>query len=309
MSLRKKHVRRAVLACLMLGVLGVAGALVVYGVTLTTRGAAYDQAIAAELESRLRCKATVLGARQTGFGRAAADSVELKWMMGDGTLTLALHDLRAERGSAGWSVQAVTGDLALAGADTRRVLEALNQRLVQVTSPTSMAGLGIMNLHVALHLGRLTVDGHVGAAVTRDGAGILCRVRSDEPQLEWREPAVVAALRLDPTGERGVFSGLKLRVEPQPISVVRDLIPDLSKACMPLKSGTIALALDWPATNPAKARLKVTVHGLDLAEVAACSPDLQIIGQTDFEATLDGTQLWATLSQVQDAKTAAAVKP
>jgi hypothetical protein len=156
MTMRKKHVRRIVFACLMVGVLGGAAALIIYG--MTTRGTAYDLAIAAELESRLRCKATVAGARATGLSSAAADAVELEWNTGEGRIGFHIEGIQAIKQRSLWVIKASKGSFKIDSSDLQQTLAKWNQRLIQPSLNGTDCFLSCAEFTVALKSDLATME-------------------------------------------------------------------------------------------------------------------------------------------------------
>jgi hypothetical protein len=130
MTLRKKHIRRAVAIAVLVGLLGPLAALGAYA--LWARSGALDRALTAELERHLRCAAKVRGAHPTGPSDAAANSVDLAWDTAEGTIRLHLADLKATRLEPPllWSITAGEGRLDVESKNLEETLRAWNQRLV-----------------------------------------------------------------------------------------------------------------------------------------------------------------------------------
>jgi hypothetical protein len=301
MALRKKHVRRIVLALLVVGVLGPLVSLVVYAAWL--RGGAYGRALEAELASRLRCEATVCGARPTGVGAAAADSVDLSWTVGDGRLALHLGPIRAEHNSFGWYVTAGEGSLTLAGPAPWYALGALNQRLVQTDAAPRLMAVTVNRLKLDLDLDPLKVQSNMRAIglsdlstyqvllLPPDQEGGLARHTADE--VDALQPT--AMLRLDPTSGRGVFAGLRLQAKAAPLSTLRGMLKNASAKAGPPVRGTADVAVDWrwpearpKAAAPRTASIEVRSHQLNLGEWTQGIPGGPIAAAAELAVTCLG---------------------
>ena len=279
MPLRKKHVRRIVAALLVVGVLGPTIALFVYGVGM--RGSAYGSAVAAELESHLRCKADVTNARPTGPSTAAAETVELAWATGQGTLTLRLDDLTAESNVYGWYVRAARGRLVLAGAGPAETLAALNQRLVQPAGSTRLMSLIVERIELVLDTSGRRLRTEVRAAAVSNMTTYTVSLYAPDtgkgPSAEAAEAKPLASLRLRPTSGRGVFESLKADAKGLPLggagpSDVTDI------------HATMDLAADWGQTDgrTKASSVRLMLRGLDLAPWTRGTPGGPVTGTCDF---------------------------
>lgn len=290
MTLRKKHLRRIVLALLVVGALAPVGGLALYG--LHVRGGAYSVALRAELESRLRCQAQVTGARPTGPSAAAADTVELTWTVGaSGRMTLRLTGLTAESNVFGWYVRAAQGELRLGGTNPADVLAALNQRLVQAEHPARLVALTVERLGVDAALPPLRVQSDVRAvalasmttyAVTFFDIGDFETAR-DAPTLE-SDLRPLASLRLNSTSDKGVFDGLRLERKDVALSTLRRALPGGDGKPVAEARGTADLAIDWywPETDAGAAIVTVAAKKMDLAEWTAALPGGPVTGTADL---------------------------
>ncbi|MBE3132062.1 MAG: hypothetical protein IMZ55_01200, partial [Acidobacteria bacterium] len=289
MTLRKKHLRRIVLALLVVGALVPVAGLVLYG--LHVRGGAYSVALRTELESRLRCQAEVIGARPTGPSTAAADAVELTWTVGgSGRLTLRLAALTAESNAFGWYVTAAQGELLLEGHGPADVLAALNQRLVQAEHPSRLVALTVERLGVDAALPPLRVQADVRAvalasmttyALTFFDIGDFETAR-DAPTRET-DLRPLALLRLNSTSDKGVFDGLRLERKDVPLSTLRRALPGGDEKAGADARGTADLAIDWywPETDAGAAVVTVASKKMDLAEWTASLPGGPVTGTAD----------------------------
>ena len=294
MPLRKKHVRRIVLALLAAGVLGPLVFLACYAAY--TRGGAYGRAIETELASRLRCEATVRGARPTGVATAAADSVELTWTAGEGRLTLRLEDLEAERKSDGWYVAATNGEVSLSGPTPMETLSALNQRLVQVNSTSPLAELSVDLVDIGLDLPPRRLQVWVGAIARAKGEGYDVEFLP-EPLGPSRsmgyppEPDVktIGCLLLSPRSRNGVFAGLHAQVRTRrPLLHIREH-EELADGTIRVATmaGIRELSIDWhwPQAEAQSATFGV---GLDLSDMARWTKSLPggpVTGRAELAVT------------------------
>jgi len=293
MPLRKKHVRRIVFALLVVGILGPAAALVVYG--LHVRGGAYGRAVEQTLISRLRCDATVLGARPTGPSTAAADAVRLLWTTADGNLTLHLEDLKAESNAYGWYVTAARGNLSLAGPDPQAALAAINQRLVHVEHPSQLMAIRIERLALALDLGFLNIERDARTFALSNMAVFL--VSLFDPQALKRttrstlteadlDLGLLATVRLNPTSDKGVFDGLHAAMEDVPLGSIRSMLALPATKADDETHGTADVTVDWhwPDADADTATVTVTAHGLDLSQWTEALPGGPVTGTADLRA-------------------------
>jgi len=288
MPLRKQHVRRVLVALVMIVGLGVPAGLIAYGLHLG--GGAYGRAIETALETRLRCEATVLGARPTGLTTAAADAVALSWTAAGGRLAFNLQDVEAIRNPDGvsWTIQADQGRLTLVGADPSATLAAINQRLVQVEAGLPVNYLYVQRLDLALALGPVRVAAPVRLALFPDGEGLDARLLdpagADRPTSEIDPDALrpLARLRVAPTDEGGVFAGLHADLKDVPADALRRAL-GLGKPSGKA-DGTARVTVDWhwPEADAEAATVSATVRGLDLAAWTAAAPGGPIEGAADL---------------------------
>jgi hypothetical protein len=283
MPLRKKHVRRIVVIALMLGVFLPLVGLAAYAVSL--RSGAYGRAVAAGLESRLRCTATVTGARPTGPSTAAADAVELTWQADQGRLTLRLEGLKAESNAYGWYVRAARGSLSHTGHGPAETLAALNQRLVQRPSSTQLVSLVVDRLELRLDMGNRSAKTEVRAAVQSnatayavtffDPAAFEAAARTTAGEVKTHP---LATLRLNPTSERGVFESLQADARQVPLAC--------TVAGTPASHGDLSMdvAAAWdPSAAPSRpATIQVVLHFADMAAWTKAVPGGPITGKGDL---------------------------
>jgi hypothetical protein len=292
MPLRKKHVRRIVLALLAAGVLGPLVFLACYAAY--TRGGAYGRAIEEELASRLRCEATVRGARPTGVATAAADSVDLAWTAGEGRLALHLDGIRAERNSFGWYVTAADGSLSLTGPAPWDTLAALNQRLVQADGAAQLVAITANRLKVDLDLDTLKVESTARAVGLSNLSTFTLSLFPPDQGVARARPAMdeadsfqpVAILRLNPTSDRGVFDGLRVEAKDLPLGVVRRL---LRAGSAPARgTADVNIAWHWPEAKANAARtasIRASARKMDLAEWTKGIPGGPITGAAEVAVT------------------------
>ncbi len=288
MRLRKQHVRWVLFALAMAGGLGVPLGLIVYGVHLG--GGAYGRQVEATLESRLRCDATVRGARPTGLDTAAARAVRLEWSAAGGRLALDLEDVEAVRNPDGtsWTVQAAEGRLALGGPDPAATLSAINQRLVQVTTGLPVHYLYVQRLALALDLEPLRVEAETRLALFPGGEGLEALLldpdRMDRPTRETDPEAFrpLARLRLAPTDGGGVFAGLHADLKDVPADAVRRALRLGKPAAGPGGTAQVTVNWHWPDTGADVATVSATVRGLDLAAWTASAPGGPVEGTADL---------------------------
>lgn len=281
MPLRKKHVRRIVLAILAVGVIG--PLLVLGAVGLWLHSGAYARGLKVMLESRLRCEAQVRGARPTGPDSAAADEVLLVWTTSDGQLVLRLADITAQFTKAyGWRVTAADGELSLTGPRPDLALAALNQRLVQMENPSHLMMLQVRRLHLALDFGHLNIETDAQATALPHMTALLVhfrRLRAAE-SAEGETEATEATIRLNPTSVAGVFGGLHANLKDIPLATVaRALKLDKLK----VEHGSMDLTVDWhgPDSNRAATCITADIRQADLAEWAPLIPDGAVQGTVD----------------------------
>jgi len=269
MPLRKKHVRRIVFVLLFLLVLGPLAILAIYGAWLGSGG--MNAELERELASRLRCKASVSGARPTGISTATAESVRLEWTAGGGHLALELADLLATRNPDGisWTVSATEGRLALEGSDAAATLSAINQRLVQLDAGLPVTHLYVQRLDLALALGPLAVDGEARLALFPRGdvleAHFLDPTAMDRPSLSLEADAIrpLATMRLDPASDRGVFGGMKADAKDVPAAEIRQLLGEPEEEAS-RTAGTFDVSVRWHWPEGEADKVTVAVRGRDL---------------------------------------------
>jgi len=270
MPLRKKHVRRTVLACLMAGVLGVAAALVVYG--MTTRGAAYDRAIAAELESRLRCKATVTGARETGPGKAAADSVELEWRTGEGLIFFCFEDLAATRNKlSGWNhLTARRGLLVISSTDLEKCLATWNQRLVQTSLEKTDWSLDCRDFTVAVRSDLAAVDKVKGRLLFLPTCVTFFDTVSEAPVDS--DISIVLAADIDPMCPAGVLQHGRVLLKNRTLACLMPRFREKSGASESDETGGFEIEWQRKGWEPPEGRAKP--HNPDTIVVKADNVDI-----------------------------------
>jgi len=274
MPLRKKHIRRIVVAMLAVGVLGPLVILAFYVAHL--RSGAYGRALEEELASRLRCEARVVGARPTGVATAAADAVDLAWTVGEGQLALRLEAIRAERNTFGWYVTAGEGSLRLTGSAPWDTLAALNQRLVQPDATRRLMAVNVNRLRLDLDLESLAVVHTTRAGASSNGRSFAVHLlsadagavpsRGPSDEADWR-PA--ASLRLDPASDRGMFDGLRVEARDVPLGAVRRMLKVGGSPPPARGTADVNIAWNWaePRANaPRTANVQVNVHKMDLSE-------------------------------------------
>jgi len=295
MPLRKKHVRRIVLVLLFAFVLGPLLGLTLYG--LWVRRGGYEGQIETELETRLRCKARVRGARPTGFKTAAADEVDLIWRAGGGQLAIRLDGVDAEANRFGWYINAANGAVSLDGPNPAETLAALNQRLVQVDGEARLMMVRVASLDVALDLGPATVAGTCFAVASSDADSTW--VVNFRPKDFMVGPARAleadvkpfAVLTLNAASDGGVFGGLKVDVKDVQIaSILRPPSRGANGGSDGKAAGVLDLAINWrrPETAPHTGRRAETVavaarvHDLDLADWTRGMPGGPVTGKAEL---------------------------
>jgi len=307
MPLRKRHVRRIVAAGLAVLVLGALGTLAIWGVWFRRGG--YDRALVALLESHLRCRATVAGARPTGLGAAEAAQVALAWEAAGGRLVLSLSRLTAKSGerssppgpdaagaaaggglalpgAAGpWDVAAEAGDLRLEGPRPLEVLSALNQRLVQAEGRLPVQSLRVEALRLALETDRLAVTdlAQVEADTNKKGFIAVRFMRRSAPGGKPSE-APDAVLNLKPASPEGIFNGFTADVGGFPAHRVvlkgtRRGRPGAENA-----GGLIDLDVDWPAAGRKAVYVELSARGLALTDWTAAMPGGPVAGSAELVA-------------------------
>lgn len=280
MPLRKRHVRRFLALALMVCVLGTLGALAIYGFWF--RGGGYDQALKAELETRLRCQATVAGVRPTGLGTAEASEVALTWEAAGGRLVLGLSRLAAKacETPGQWDVSADGGILRLEGPRPLETLSALNQRLVQADGPTPVRSLSVDTLRVVLETDRIAVTdiARAEADVNRKGFAAVRFMRLAGPNGQPNE-APDAVLNLRPASPEGVFNGFTADVGDFP---ARRIVSQRSRTKN--AKGKIDVDVDWPATGRKPVFIEIGARELEMADWTGSVPGGPVAGT--LEVTL-----------------------
>jgi len=297
MPLRKKHVRVGLFAVIMVGVLGLVTTLVVYG--LHVRSGAFGASLERALAERLRCEATVTGARPTGLSTAAADAVHLAWTASGGRMTLDLGDIEAIRNPDGvsWTISAADGQLGLTGDDPAATLAAINQRLVQVDANLPVNYLYIQRLDLALALPPLRVETRARLALFPDGDGLDVRLLDpdalDRPMREVDPESLrpLARLRLAPTNEGGVFAGLHAARKHLPARALRRALGMPVSDTAAVAADTVDLTVDWfwPEADPRAGRIVLASRDLDLAAWTAGVPGGPVTGTATLDAAYTRT--------------------
>jgi hypothetical protein len=291
MTLRKKHVRRivAVLAlALVLGPLGVLGAW-----ALGLRGDAYGRAVAAELESRLHCEATVWSARPTGPLSATAEGVELAWTTSAGRITFRLEDVAAARDSAAgrWRITAGQGRLEIKSENLRETLEAWNQRLVQPAGTEAPLSIKARMFTVAVASDSLNAEeeGEFGF-----DKGLTTPFRAHLYRASTRgglQPAEIKlGVHLDPRSPAGVLQAVQATLDDVPAEKLARCLLDPATVTGPM-AGRAKVEVNWTRagwTPPGLShepgrRITIAAKDLDLAEWTARLPGGPLRGS----ATLD----------------------
>ena len=269
MPLRKKHVRRVLTVVLMAVVLGSLAALAVWGLWL--RGG-MDGALAAQLESRLRCKAKVRGAKPAGLGAATVSEIEMTWEAGAGKLVLLVHDLDAKVGEdpGTWNVSAATGSLDISGPQPLETLEALNQRLVQADARQPISAFNVEDLRLGLDTDRLIVTDRVKleSYAVKKGTFVVNLTRLAGPGGTPNE-STEATVRLNAASSDGLFQAATVDVHGFP---ARQIVLKRGNArndrCE--RTGVLdPVRLTWPAPGKGKrppCQFDFTAVGLALAD-------------------------------------------
>jgi hypothetical protein len=265
MPLRKKHVRRVLTILLMIGVLGPLAALAVWGLWL--RGG-MESALAAQIESRLRCKAKVRGAKPAGLGAATVSEIEMTWEAGAGKLVLLLRGIDAKAGEEPetWTVAAASGSLSLSGPQPLETLEALNQRLVQADARQPIAALNVEDLALSLDTDRLTVTDRVKleSYAVKKGTFIVNLTRRAGPGGAPNE-STEATVQLNAASSDGLFRAATVDVHGFParqIMLKGDARSDRAGILDPVR-------LTWPAPGKGKrppCQFDFTAQGVSLAD-------------------------------------------
>lgn len=277
---------------MLVAVLGPLAALATYAWSL--RGDAYSRAVAADLESRLRCEADVRGARPTGPASATADGVDLTWTTASGQVAFRLKNVSATRGPAGaWRVTAGHGRLEVQTQNLRETLESWNQRLVQPTGADTAVAVKVEGFTVALASDlvaaeeRGTFEFDVGLPTP-----LWARFHG-ESAASQRPGNFRLAVHLDPRSPAGVFQMLSAHLEGVPAERLARVLVGPS-AASPM-AGTARIDMQWaragwqpPGPSADELRhIKVSAKGLDLAEWTRSLPGgpIQAAGTLDLDYT------------------------
>jgi hypothetical protein len=293
MPLRRKHVQAVVLAALGLLVFVPLVAVAVWG--LWVSGGGMDEDLEALLAARLRCRATVRGARPTGLRTAACREVELAWTAGSGGLMLRLETVTGEKNVLGWYVRAERGSLALAGNEPHATLAALNQRLVRAEGEPPVVAVRVAALALDLDLGDLVLKTECAAVGLSDEGGgweVTFGPAGDDgrPVRETDAGPAAATLALDLKSDRGVFRGLEAGFKGVPTARLVQCVPRLRPGGG-RSAGTFDMTVRWqrPESGPAAAEVKVAGAGLALPEWTAGLPGGPIQGAARLEASWSRT--------------------
>jgi hypothetical protein len=269
MPLRKKHVRRVLTVVLMAGVLGPLAALAVWGLWL--RGG-MDGALKAQLESRLRCKAKVRGAKPAGLGAATVSEIEMTWEAGAGKLIFLLHGVDAKAGEEPetWNVTAASGSMDLSGPQPLETLAALNQRLVQADARQPIAAFSVEDLRLGLDTDRLIVTDRVKleSYAVKKGTFVVNLTRRAGPNGAPNE-STEATVQLNAASPDGLFRAATVDVHGFPARQIvlkrGDARNDRSE-----RAGVLdPVRLTWPAPGKGKrppCQFDFTAQGLALAD-------------------------------------------
>jgi hypothetical protein len=269
MPLRKKHVRRVLTVVLMAGVLGPLAALAVWGLWL--RGG-MDNALKAQLESRLRCKAKVRGAKPAGLGAATVSEIEMTWEAGAGKLIFLLHGVDAKAGEEPetWNVTAASGSMDLSGPQPLETLAALNQRLVQADARQPIAAFNVEDLRLGLDTDRLIVTDRVKleSYAVKKGTFVVNLTRRAGPNGAPNE-STEATVQLNAASPDGLFRAATVDVHGFPARQIvlkrGDARNDRSE-----RAGVLdPVRLTWPAPGKGKrppCQFDFTAQGLALAD-------------------------------------------
>jgi hypothetical protein len=308
MPLRRKHVQAVVLAALGLLVFVPLVAVAVWG--LWVSGGGMDEDLEARLAVRLRCRATVRGARPTGLRTAACREVELAWTAGSGGLTLRLEAVTGEKNVLGWCLRAERGALALAGNEPHATLAALNQRLVRAEGEPPVVAVHVAALALDLDLADLVLKTECAALGLLEEGGtweVTFRPAGEDAPMARETGAgpALAALALDLKSDRGVFRGLEAAFKGVPAARLVECVPGLRPGGGK-SAGTFDVTVRWqrpesgpaspgrgpasPGRSPAAAEVKVTGSGLALAEWTAGLPGGPVQGPVRLEASW--TRTW-----------------
>ncbi len=283
MPLRKRHVRRIVAAGLAVVVLGALGTLAIWGVWFRRGG--YDRKLVALLESHLRCRATVAGARPTGLGAAEASEVTLAWEAAGGRLALRLQDVeaRAAEEPGRWTVAAREGGLTFCGPRPLETLAALNQRLVQPEGPLPVQSLRVAALRLALETDRLAVTDlvQVEADANKKGFVAVRFMRRSAPGGKPSE-APDAVLNLRPTSPEGIFNGFTADVGDFPARQVALAGTPRGRSGAENAAGLIDVDVDWPAAGRKAVSVELSARGLALADWTAAVPGGPVAGSAEL---------------------------
>ncbi|MBM4017070.1 MAG: hypothetical protein FJ288_01875 [Planctomycetes bacterium] len=287
MYLRKKHLRWAVAAVLPVAAAAIAVAMTAWG--LRVRG--HARAAAAELESRLRCRAVVTALRPTGPASAVAGAVDLAWTAGGGRLALRMEDIKAESNAYGCHVRAARGILALEGPAPLETLAALNQRLVQPAGAPGLASLVVERLDVRLDVGgRMLRTSIQAVALSNMTAYTVTLVRPETKNaalLGRGEDTLLrklAVMRLNPASERGVLEYVKADIVSLALGRTAAGEPRADAAI----AGALDLEAEYEPADPARpAHLRAALRDLDLEPWTRSMPGGPMTGRAALLLSCD----------------------
>jgi hypothetical protein len=286
MPLRKKHVRRIVAGLLF--VLVLAPLAVLAALALGLRGDAYSNAMAAELSARLHCDAAVHGARPTGPGTAAAETVELVWQIGAGRVAFQLDDLVATRdATSAWRLTARSGQVAVKSDNLRETLQALNQRLVQPADDQPPITLAETPFTVAIESDLVTTR-ETGEFRLNKG-----HVTPFEATFRRSTSAgrISVGIHLDPRSPAGAFQMLGARLDNLPVDRFgRCLLGPKPPATL---AGTARVDITWgragwqqpPQNSDAFRHIVLNAKDLDLSQWTGSLPGGPMHGAATLSLT------------------------
>jgi hypothetical protein len=294
MTLRQKHVRWIAAGVVLAVVLAPLAVLTAY--ILSLRGDAYGSAIARELVTRLRCEATIRGARPAGPLSATADEADLVWRTETGQVAFHLEGISAAKDSSTgvWHVTAAEGRLDIQSQDLRETLGTWNQRLVQPAGlRPGEAGLrpgeaGTEELltvktdtfTVAVASDLLNCEEHGAMRFEKGPVPPLLLVHFyRQTEREAGKPGGMrVGIHLDPRSPAGVFQVAQVRAGRLPMNMLAPcLVGSLHRT---LTSGAADVEATWsragwtPEGSAANAprHIRLTAGGIDLAEWTARLP-------------------------------------
>jgi hypothetical protein len=285
MPLRKKHVRRSLLALLLVGVL--LPVAIVAALAWRIHSGAAGRALEADLAARLRCEAAVEGFRPASPDRAHIAAVDLVWTAGrDGRLRVRLDDVTAETNEFGVYVRAARGRVEASGPHAPAALQAVSHRLADVPDAPRL---------MAIVVDALDVDADLGPAVVRTRAKVLglggdgrrftlsfydpeaLRQAPDPARLALEAdgmPPPAVMLRLAAAGA-GVFDGLRVDLKALPLGVLHAAVKGLPGKDAAAVRGTLDLAVRWGWADgdaaPATA-IDAAAHGVAIEDWTAALP-------------------------------------